>query len=153
MKKILLIFILIAISGCGFNPIYSQNDNSVINQIYKIEKKGDDFINRKILNNLNITTNNNKSNYLFEIDSNYFKKGITKDKANNITNYLMQIDVNIKIINFEKNKIEKNFTSNFTYNNQSDKFELLNYEKTIKNDLISKVSNEILLFINSVNDN
>ena len=64
----------------------------------------------------------------------------------------MQIDVNIKIINFE-NKIEKSFTSNFTYNNQSDKFELLNYEKSIKNDLIIKISNEILLFINSINDN
>ena len=153
MKKILLIFVFIAISGCGFNPIYSQGDNSVINQIYKIEKKGDNFINKKILNNLNIITNNNKSSYLFEIDSNFLKKGITKDKANNITNYLMQIDVNIKIINFKKNKIEKNFTSNFTYNNQSDKFELLNYEKSIKDDLISKISNEILLFINSINDN
>ena len=152
MKKILLVFVFIAISGCGFNPIYSQGDNSVINQIYKIEKKGDNFINKKILNNLNITSNNNKSNYQFEINSNYLKKGITKDKANNITNYLMQIDVNIKIINFE-NKIEKSFTSNFTYNNQSDKFELLNYEKSIKNDLISKISNEILLFINSINDN
>lgn len=153
MKKILLIFVFIAISGCGFNPIYSQNDNSVINQIYKIEKKGDSFINRKILNNLNISTDNNKSNYQLEINSSYLKKGITKDKANNITNYLMQIDVDIKIINFEKNKIEKSFTSNFTYNNQSDKFELLNYEKSIKNDLIIKVSNEILLFINSINDN
>ena len=43
----------------------------------------------------------------------------------------MQIDVNIKLLTL-KNKIEKSFTSNFTYNNQSDKFELLNYEKSIK---------------------
>ena len=80
MKKILLIFVFIAISGCGFNPIYSQNDKSVINQIYKIEKKGDSLINRKILNNLNISSNNNKSNYLFEINSNYLKKGSQKIK-------------------------------------------------------------------------
>ena len=70
----MLIFVFIAISGCGFNPIYSQNDNSVINQIYKIEKKGDSLINRKILNNLNISSDNNKSNYQLEINSNYLKK-------------------------------------------------------------------------------
>jgi hypothetical protein len=152
MKKILLIFILILISGCGFNPIYNQNENSVINQIYKIEKKGDDFINKKILNNLNIITKNNKSNYLFEINSKFKKEGITKDKSNKITNYLMQIDVDININKLNENKIKKTFTSNFTYNNQADKFELLTYEKSIKNDLINKISDEILIYISSIND-
>ena len=152
MKKILLIFILILISGCGFNPIYNQNENSVINQIYKIEKKGDNFINKKILNNLNIITKNNKSNYLFEINSRFKKEGITKDKSNKITNYLMQIDVDININKLNENKIKKTFTSNFTYNNQADKFELLTYEKSIKNNLINKISDEILIYISSIND-
>ena len=143
---------MILISGCGFNPIYNQNENSVINQIYKIEKKGDNFINKKILNNLNIITKNNKSNYLFEINSRFKKEGITKDKSNKITNYLMQIDVDININKLNENKIKKTFTSNFTYNNQADKFELLTYEKSIKNNLINKISDEILIYISSIND-
>ena len=64
----------------------------------------------------------------------------------------MQIDVDIEISKLDENKLEKKFTSSFTYNNQYDKFELLNYEKSIKNDLINKISNEILIFINSIND-
>ena len=152
MKIVSLILIFTIISGCGFSPIYSQNEKSIFNQIYKIEKKGDNFINRRIINNLNIVLNDIQSNYILKINSSFSKKGITKDKSNSITNYLMQIDVDIKIDKSNENKIERTFTSNFTYNNQSDKFELLTYEKSIKNNLINKISNEILIFINSIND-
>ena len=152
MKIVSLILIFTIISGCGFSPIYSQNEKSIFNKIYKIEKKGDNFINRRIINNLNIVLNDIQSNYILKINSSFSKKGITKDKSNSITNYLMQIDVDIKIDKSNENKIERTFTSNFTYNNQSDKFELLTYEKSIKNNLINKISNEILIFINSIND-
>ena len=47
-----------------------------------------------------------------------------------------------------KNKI--NFEEKFEYNNKSNKFDLSKYEKNIKDNLISKLSYEIIKYLNSL---
>ena len=52
-----------------------------------------------------------------------------------------------------ENKISKdktNFEEKFEYNNKSNKFDLKQYEKNIKNNLISKLSDKIIKYLNSV---
>ena len=66
---------------------------------------------------------------------------------------MMSIDINLNILENDKIIVEKAFSKNFTYNNRDDKFELLNYERSIENNLINDVTNEIYIFLNLTNDN
>ena len=65
----------------------------------------------------------------------------------------MSIDINLNILENDKIIVEKTFSKNFTYNNRDDKFELLNYERSIENNLINDVTDEIYIFLNLTNDN
>ena len=59
-------------------------------------------------------------------------------------NYVVKKDGEILI----SNKINKKTT----YNNITDKFELENYEKTIINNLVSEISDNIMLSISKVSE-
>ena len=47
-------------------------------------------------------------------------------------------------------KNKRNFEEKFEYNNKSNKFDLRKYEKNIKDNLISELSNEIIKYLNSL---
>ena len=49
---------------------------------------------------------------------------------------IINIDLNIRNINNEKLKA-KNFNREFTYNNKDNKFDLVEYQKSVKDDLIN----------------
>ena len=58
--------------------------------------------------------------------------------------------VNIKIVNkINEDTQNKNFIKEFTYNNKQNKFELIKYQNSIKDDLIDKIINEIIIYLNS----
>ena len=42
---------------------------------------------------------------------------------------------------------DKKFKENFKYKNQSNKFSLEKYEKVIQNNLITKISNNIIIYL------
>ena len=73
---------------------------------------------------------------------------VSKDKAGNISIYRTTISVDVSLK--ENNKVfkERNFISSFTYNNLDNKFDLSRYQKNVEIDLINKVSEEILIFLN-----
>ena len=58
--------------------------------------------------------------------------------------------INIKVFESEIFKGEKNFEEKFEYNNRSNKFNLKQYEKNIKDNLISKLSYKIIKYLNSL---
>ena len=47
-------------------------------------------------------------------------------------------------------KFHKNFEENFEYNNRSNKFDLRKYEKNIQDNLTTKLSDEIIRYLNSL---
>ena len=47
-------------------------------------------------------------------------------------------------------KGKKNFEEKFEYNNKSNKFDLKQYEKNIKDNLISELSYKIIKYLNSL---
>ena len=59
IKKLTLILIFLAITGCGYEPIYSKKDTLNIS-INKIEFEGEKKINRKIISLADLKVNNNK---------------------------------------------------------------------------------------------
>ena len=152
MKKLTLILIFIFVANCGFSPIYVSNENSIFQSIKKIELKGSQNIGERIKNSLNIKTNN-KNNYLIILDSLIEKTSISKNSSNITTGFMMVLNVKISILENDEIILNRNFKKNFTYNNRDNKFELLNYERSIEENLISEISDEIILYLSLNNDN
>lgn len=147
MKKFLLVLIIF-ISGCGYQSIYS-NKNSQSFEFYKIITEGEDSINRKIINSMALKED--KTNPILNeiLLSNFYKIDETsKDKKGQIKSYRSSILVNLTIS--KNNNIIKNkkFSEEFTYNNKENKFELVEYQANIKDDLINKIIEDVILFLN-----
>ena len=79
------------------------------------------------------------------------EKAITsKDKKGNAKRFSIKIIINLEVYESEILKGKANFEENFEYNNRSNKFDLRQYEKNIQYNLISKLSDEIIRFLNSL---
>ena len=82
-----------------------------------------------------------------EINTNTNKTVILKNKQGNIEIFSMEITVDVKVHENETLINHKKFKENFKYKNQSNKFSLEKYEKVIQNNLITKISNNIIIYL------
>lgn len=147
MKKIAFLLIFF-ISSCGYQAIY-QNDNIKNFKFYKIKIEGEKEINRNIINSISLEEDqtNELLNELL-LKSSFEVKGTSKNKKGQINSYRSSILINLSII--KNNKIIKNktFSEEVVYNTKDNKFELLEYQSDIKIDLINKVVEDIILYLN-----
>ena len=150
IKKIFLICAFLFLANCGYQSIYFKNDDSLI-KISKIEFKGDEKINRKIISLTGLKESSNfTDSYLLIINSKKNKDIASKNSAGNATSYKILIDIKISIvdpINNEKVIKSKVFNFSFTYNNNQNKFELSQDEKSILNNLIEAASKKIVMYL------
>ena len=61
--------------------------------------------------------------------------------------YNMTINTNIVIFSNNKKTLQKNISKNFSYKNTENKFDLKQYEKTIENNLIEAIKEDIILIL------
>ena len=148
MKKISLILIVfIMCTSCGYNAMYS-NKNFNFN-IIKIEKSKKDklnlvferminnFSNDQALNQISLKTNGEKQISV-----------VSKDARGDPSRYQMIIKLELVIIDDKKNKkIKKNIVQKFSYNTNSNRFKLNQYEKEIEEILINKIVDETIKHI------
>ncbi len=149
MKKTFLI-LLFFISSCGYQPIYI---NKTL-QNYEFEKiifEGDNYINKKIVNMLAIKeSNENNNKNKLTISSSYKIEEVSKNSKGQVELYKSTINVNLKINDNNKKIIQnRNFVKEFTYNNKQNKFNLTEYQNSIKNNLIDKIISDIIIFLSS----
>jgi hypothetical protein len=147
MKKFFFIILLLVYS-CGYQPIYLNK--TVKNYEFKeLMFDGDNKINNEIIKLLSLKENEKLADKLF-IKSNYQTEEISKDTKGQVTLYkdIISIDINVRDIN---NKLIKNksFSKQLSYNNKANKFELVEYQNFVKNDLLNTAINEIIIFLNS----
>ena len=149
MKKTFFI-LLFFISSCGYQPIYI-NKSSEIYEFKKIILNGDNYINNKIINILSIKGNDEIDNKnILHITSSYKTEEISKNSKGQMELYKSTINVNLEIKNINNQVIQKrNFAKDFTYNNKQNKFDLAQYQKSNKDDLINKIISDIIIFLNS----
>ena len=147
MKKILLIFALI-LTSCGYQPIYiNKSLNNV--EFAKITIAGDSDINRKIINSLSFKENEFDENLnTLLIESSYQIRETSRNSKGQIQTYRSLIIVNLIINNKKETILNKTFLKDFSYANKDNKFELVQYQNDVKNNLINKVIEDIVLFIN-----
>ena len=146
-KKIFTIILLIFLSSCGYEATYSVKNIKNYNfSISKLSFIGDREINLKIKQKLNNYTKEIKDiNFILKITSTSEKIILAKNLAGDSTNFKMETVVNIDVFNTEKLKSNFIITESFNYDNNSNKFELKNYEKEIKRN-IAEIITEKLIF-------
>ena len=149
MKKTFFI-LLFSISSCGYQPIYI-NKPSEIYEFKKIVFGGDNYINNKIINILSIKENNEiDNNNILHIVSTFDTEEVSKNSKGQVELYKSTINVNLQIKDINNQIIQKrNFAKEFRYNNKQNKFNLAQYQSSIKDDLINKIVSDTIIFLNS----
>ena len=147
MKKFLLIFIFL-LSECGYQPIYISKNLSDL-EFFKITLEGDADINRKVVGSLSFKENNlqDSLNSLL-IKSSYKIIETSKSSKGQVESYKSQIILNFIIIDGDEVVSSKNFSKEFSYNIKDNKFELIRYQNEIKDNLINKIVEDIILYMN-----
>ena len=152
MNKIIFYFLpfLLLINSCGYQPIYTnKNINFSIKEINSINN------NRLIIllkNNLNMysDTENKDKNYLLNVEVERKIITTSKDTAGNPKTYLMEVIVKIEVQENYGEITKKNFVEKFNYNTQENKFNQSQYEENIEENLIRKISENIVLYLSSI---
>ena len=147
IKKFILISLMFIIS-CGYQPIYV---NKVLKDIefYKISIEGDKEANRIILDFLSIEENklNNNLEELL-LKSTYTIEELSKNSRGQVISYRSKINVKLIIQKDQRILKDFSFTEDFAYNNRDNKFELIEYQKDVKRNIIDKILEEIIIKLN-----
>jgi hypothetical protein len=146
MKNVILILFLFFLNNCGYTSVY-KNQNSQDFQIKVINMTGDNEINNLIKNELKFYSNRSSNiKYDISINSEYQKIIVSKNSAGVATDYKLIVDTEINFDKEDKNNI-LNFNENINIKSNSNSFEQNNYEKNIKKNFASSISNKLIINI------
>ena len=145
MKRVLSFFILITLCSCsGYSPIFSSKQTNFY--IDKIIITEDDKLIRKIVKNLKpYTINNGKRKIELELNLKLNETVILRDEKGDVASQEIKITLDAKSILQEKKVEMFKFEEKFTFNNQSNKFELNQYKKNIQLNMLDKIYEDLIL--------
>ena len=151
MKFLISIVILsILLTNCGFKPIYSsKNSNFEIIEIINENENKNSFAIEKMVMALSNQGAVNK----VKLEMNYKQtfSTILKDNKGDPSKKKLSISVNLIVKNEKDNVLtNKNFREEFSYDVQSDKFNMAQYEDNITNNLNNKISNDIIFLLGTL---
>ena len=147
MKKILLILTLILYS-CGYQPIYiNKNLNNL--EFVEIVLKGEKDLNRIIVDSLSLKVNkSNLSLNKIQITTNTIIEETSKNSKGQAQTYRTIINVELLISKGEDIIKSKIFMEDFSYNSRDNKFELVEYQDEVRDDIIKKIIEEVIIYLN-----
>tara|TARA_Y100000591_G_C21764951_1_gene662267 strand:- start:640 stop:1101 length:462 start_codon:yes stop_codon:yes gene_type:complete len=147
MKKniIILIFYSLTLFGCGYTPMNSKKDNFNF-IIVALNLEGDTQINNIIEKELNRRSKTEiGKKYKVEINTNYSKTSVLKDTKGNTTEFKLSTYLSLNISNeINKNKRTIILTESFTMKKNDNNFDQKNYERSIKNNMATSLTEKII---------
>ena len=145
---ILLIIFLFFLNGCGYSPVFSKKTNF---SIIELAVNGDKKINKTIINRLkNYKNSNGEKSFSIIINNSLDKQISSKDSKGNPKTFKINVISKIKVKNSNGEIYETIFSKSINYDNKSNKFDLKKYEnETIKN-FGNKISEEIIIYLQSI---
>ena len=151
MKSLLSTIILsIILTNCGFNPIYSSKSSNfeIVEITNKNENKNSFAIEKMIMS---LSNQDAKRKVKLEIDYKQSFITILKDNKGDPVKKKLSINVNL-IVKNEKNNVlvNKTFNEEFSYDVQSDKFNMAQYVDNITENLNTKISNDIIFLLGTL---
>ena len=151
MKTLISIIILsFFLTNCGFKPIYnSKNTNFEVIEIKnKNENKNSFFIENIIMS---LSNKDAKKKVKLEMEYKESISTILKNDKGDPSKKKLSIYVTLKVKNDRDNiLLNQNFNEEFSYDVQSDKFGMAQYEENITDNLNSKISNDIIFLLGTL---
>ena len=151
MKSLISIVILsIILTNCGFKPIYSsKNSNFEIIEIINENENKNSFAIEKMV--MALSKQDAVKKVKLEMNYKQTFSTILKDNKGDPSKKKLSISVNLIVKNEKDNVLaNKNFSEEFSYDVQSDKFNMAQYEDNIADNLNNKVSNDILFLLGTL---
>ena len=151
MKSLISMIVLsVMLVNCGFKPIYNSKNSNF--QIIEIKNENENKNSFFIENTIMSLSNKDALNKLkLEIDYDQSLTIILKDSKGDPSKKKISVIVNLKIKNERDNLLStKNFNEEFSYDVQSDKFNMSQYEDNIINNLNNKISNDIIFLLGTI---
>jgi len=152
LQKQIILLLLLLLSSCGYEAIYSKKNS--VNYSFSVSELnfvGDRTVNLKIKEKLNnyAKTKKNKD-FILRISSTSEKITLAKNTAGDATSFKNSVSINVEVL--MNNKFKSNFVilESFNYNNISNKFNLKQLEKDIKNNLAEVASNKLIFKLSNI---
>jgi len=122
IKKFTIIIALIILTGCGFTPMHSKKNNNNFS-IEQINFSGERELNNFLRIGLTRYKSSSDKKFFIDVESEFSKIILTKDKTGKATNYELIANVTFKLksikkIEFSEKKIIKNLDDNFEQTKQ-----------------------------------
>ena len=150
MKKIILVLNFLTLNNCGFTPLYSSKNSNY--KVISIKKNINNNLSNYIHNSISVLSNeNSEKNFRINFDLMEDIAVILKDSKGDPKKNRLTIIVDLSIFSEDQSLIsKKEFSENFEYNIQDNKFNLKQYEKNIKFNLVEDITQQILVFLASI---
>ena len=148
MKKISYLLIFLLLSSCGYESVYNKKKfNTLSIKSYSLD--GDKNINRKLLSLLDFKKNN-FSSYELLLISEKKKQISSKNSLGNPLTYKMTLVLDFTVKNLDTDEIFKTrkFINSSSYNTMENKFDFSRYEKEIEENLILKIHEDVMIYLN-----
>ena len=151
MKSLIsIIFLSIILTHCGFKPIYnSKSSNFEVIEIINKNKNKNSFTIEKMI--MSLSNQGAEKKVKLELNYEHLITTILKDSKGDPSKKKLTIIVNLKVKNHTDNfLVNKNFKEEFSYDVQSDKFSMGQYEDNISINLNNKISNDIIFLLGTL---
>ena len=143
-RKFIIIFFILTLYGCGFNPIYNVT-NDIKYKILVNEMTGDQFINNIIRDEIFKSSNKN-SKEILKINFNTFYEKIilSNDTKGSPSEFQVIAKTTFEII-YDNKIIKNDFNEKQILKNTSDFFGQKNYEENIKQNFANSIARKFNL--------
>ena len=143
-RKFIIIFFILTLYGCGFNPIYNVS-NEIKYKILVNETTGDQFINNIIRDEIFKSSNKNSKEILkINFNTVYEKIILSNDTKGSPSEFQVIAKTTFKII-YDNKIIKNDFNEKQILKNTSDFFGQKNYEENIKQNFANSIARKFNL--------
>ena len=152
IKKILIPILLLFLSTCGYEAMYSQKNNAYHNfSISEIVFDGERYINIRIKSKLNNYTLVEKDKqFILKIKSSIEKITLAKNIAGDATNYRSTLKLGVQVV-LENNLVNNlEIIESFDYDSIENTFDLKKYEKEIQNTLANTAIDKLIFKLTNI---
>ena len=152
LKRIITLLLLMFISSCGYNAIYSKKN--LVNSDFSITSlnfAGNRDVNLKLKEKLNSLTLIKKDKK-FELKISSFEKKeiLAKNISGDPLSFKTTIIIEVKVLMESKLKNSLQIVEDFNYNNNDNKFNLKKYERQIRNNLANNATERLVQKLSNI---
>ena len=145
IKKFTVVISLIILTGCGFTPMHSKKNNNNFS-IEQVNFSGERELNNYLKISLMRYKNSSDRKFFIDVESEFSKIILTKDKTGKVTNYELLANVTFKL----KSNKEIEFSEKKIIENLNDNFEQTKKERAVKQIFATSMINKLITQLNII---